>query len=214
MEKNPALDYCAGAAAILNYHKLRDDLSDERGMKRFRARMALPFVRSARKRALGAGLSELDERVAGSLARLAEIEKEKRPSVDIPAEVFGEILSEIVSFGLEGDDRRVAVSVGRSVGKWIYMADALDDWREDAEMGRYNPFRLLFDRAVPTAEELSSIGDALKNELFSAEAAIDLIEFDNQDIKNIVLNILYLGMPKRIEEIGRKARSGLQREKG
>ncbi len=214
MEENPTLDYCAGAAAILNYHKLLDDLSDERGWKRFRARLALPWIRSARRRALRSGLSELDERIGAGLVRLAEIETEKRPSVDLPAEVFGEILAEIVSFRLEGDAHRVACAIGRSVGKWIYMADALDDWREDAEKGRYNPFHLLFGGKMPSTEELASIGDALKNELFAAEAAVDLIEFNHTDIKNIVLNILYLGMPKRIDQIAREVEAGIQTEKG
>ena len=211
MEENNALSFCAGAAALLNYHKVRDDLADERGFKKLRARLLLPFVAHSRKKALRMGLGSLDVSISEGLARLGEIEEKKLASVDAPAEAFGEILAAIIAFGLEGDACRIARGVGRSVGKWIYMADALDDWREDAEKDRYNPFHLLFGGKLPTEEELASISDALKNELMGAEAAIDLIEFQSNDIKNIVLNILYLGMPERIRSICLEAHGGKQK---
>lgn len=200
MKQNPVLEYCAGAAAILNYHKLRDDLSDEKGFKKFRARLALPAVSHARKKALKSGLSDLDSAVRAGLCRLAETEEEKIASVDRPAALFGDILGDIMSFGLEGSDARIAASVGRTVGAWIYMADALDDLEEDAEKGRYNPFLLLWGR-IPTEAEKLGISDALKNELYAAENAADLIPFENESVQNIVQNILLVGMPERIRQI-------------
>ena len=77
------------------------------------------------------------------------------------------------------------------------------DAEEDAARGRYNPFLLLYGH-VPTDGEREGIEIALKNELFSAEAAFDLIEFDCEDFKSIVYNILYLGMPGRIGRINRE----------
>ena len=68
MERNDTLDYCARAAAILNFHKIRDDLADEKGLKKLRALLVYPFVAKARKKALKAGLAELDEAVAAKLA--------------------------------------------------------------------------------------------------------------------------------------------------
>jgi hypothetical protein len=88
-----------------------------------------------------------------------------------------------------------------AVGKWIYMADALDDWEKDAKKERYNPFLKLYGNRLPTPDELGSIRLALKNELYAAEAAMDLMEFKHPDIEQIVSNILYLGMPERINAI-------------
>ena len=202
MKRNSTLEYCAGAAALLNYHKVRDDLSDEHGFKKMRAVVLLPFMAYSRKRAIKKlKLSELDGRISEGLSRLAETEAARHPSVDEPAGVFGEILGDIIAFGLSGDRNRVAKAFGVSVGKWIYVADALDDWAEDAKKGRYNPFILLYGKALPDESELEGIRIALKNELCSAESAFDLIEFENDDIKNIVMNILYLGMPDRIDSI-------------
>ena len=203
LKRNSSLDYCAGAAAILNYHKIKDDISDEKGLKRLRAFCLLPFVSHSRRRALRRlGLSSLDESISAGLSRLSEIERSGISSVDAPAAAFGEILGDIISFGLDGNEKRIAYSLGCAIGKWIYASDALEDWREDGEKGRYNPFILLYGKAAPTPEDIESISVSLKNQLFSAEGAADLIDFTNEDIKNIIWNILYLGLPHRIEAIG------------
>ncbi len=203
MVHNDTLAYCAGAAAILSYHKLMDDLADERGFKKLRAILARPFVARGRKKAIKMGLSELDVKVSDGLRRLAAEEAAARASVDLPAEIFGEILAEIMSFGLSDPEKRIAASAGLSVGKWIYIADALDDLPEDAKKNRYNPFLLLFGR-IPTKEEEEGICDALKNQLCDAESAVNLMDFEAPDVEHIIWNILYLGMPQRIEQIRRR----------
>jgi len=201
MEPNDQLNACAYAAAILGYHKIRDDLSDEKGLKKLEARAFYPFMKHSRKKALSAGYAELDEKVSDALRRLAELEEKKLPSVDVPAAVFGEILAEIVAFGFDGAEEKIARELGRSVGKWIYIIDALDDCAEDGEKGRYNPFLLLYGGRAPEGEELVGISDAMKAELLSAEAAMDLLETDKTPVKNIIENILYLGMPEAVERI-------------
>ena len=201
MKRNPALDYCAGAAALLNYHKLLDDLADERGFKKLRATLLRPWMAHAKKKALRGGLHSLDTQIARQLETLSDIEKAALPSVNTPAQAFGELLATIVAYGLEGADARVASAFGLAIGKWIYMADAMDDWWEDVKKERYNPFALLYGGRLPQAEDLESIEIALKNELYEAEAAMDLMEFDHTAIRNILENILYLGMPDRIRQI-------------
>ena len=203
MVRSPLLDTCAGAAALLNYHRVRDDLCDERGLKKWRARLALPFVAHARRKALKRGLSELDTAIADGLGRLSEVERSAPRSVDLPAAVFGDILADIMAYGLDEGNARIAAAAGRAIGRWIYIADALDDAPEDEERGRYNPFLLLYGR-VPTEEEREGIEAALKNELFEAEAAIDLLDIENDNVKSILDNVLYLGMPERIRAIGRQ----------
>ena len=62
MKRTATLEYCARAAAILNYHKIKDDLSDERGVKKLKAMLVYPFVAHSRKKAIKTGeLSALDE---------------------------------------------------------------------------------------------------------------------------------------------------------
>ena len=201
MKRNASLDYAAFAAAILNYHKIADDISDEKGAKKLMARAIKPFVKHSAKKATRSGYAELDRRVAEGLERLSRFEAEASPSVDEPAELFGEILGEIMSHGLDGSRARIAYSLGKAVGAWIYIADALDDMRDDCEKGRYNPILLLYGGRVPSAEELEGISIALKNRLFEATDALDLMDFESEELKNILTNLLCLGMPERIEKI-------------
>ncbi len=201
MKHNPTLAYCAGAAALLNYHKIADDLADESGFKKLRARLAHPFMAHGRKKALRAGLGDLDASISAGLLALSEAERAGMASVDVPAGLFGDILGSILSYGMEEADARVATALGRTVGKWIYIADALDDLEEDAEKERYNPFLLLYDGVLPNEEQRESIRNALKNQLYEAEAATDLMDFESNEVKQLIFNILYLGMPLRIEQI-------------
>ena len=203
MERNAILDYCAGASAILNYQKLRDDLQDEKGAKKLRARLLQPFVSHSRKKAIKKDptLKELDEKVAVKLEELGKIENSDQIGVDVPAACFGDILGEIMAHGYEGMNRRIAFELGRHVGAWIYVADALDDMRDDVKKGRYNPLLKLYGGRLPTQEELSLIYDATKNKLFSAEAAFDLIEINDLAIKDILENILYMGIPRKTANI-------------
>ena len=203
MEQNEILDYCSAASAILNYQKVLDDLNDEKGLKKLRAALLFPFVSYSRKKAIkkDPALRQLDESISKKLESLSMIEKSEQIGVDIPAACFGDILGEIMSFGLDGTDARIAFELGKHVGAWIYVADALDDMREDAKKGRYNPLLKLYGGRIPNGDELSMIYDATKNKLFAAESAFDLIDTDDEGIKNILSNILYIGIPKRTADI-------------
>lgn len=206
MKRNDTLDYCAEAAAILNYQKVRDDLADERGAKRLRARLLLPFVSHARKKALrrNSSLKELDRAVSCELEALAALEASGTSSVDLPADSFGRLLSEIMSFGLDGSGARIMRELGRAVGGWIYIADAIDDMEDDSKKQRYNPILKLYSDSLPNKEQLAFISDALKLRLFGAEGAFDLLDCESETVENIIANILFLGIPDRTEEIMKK----------
>ena len=202
MEQNTELEFCAYAAALLTYHKLADDINDERGAKRAVARMTRPMAKSMRKKALRRGdLGALDTHISGCLAKLSAFEKSRKPSVDDPAEIFGELLSEIVAQGFEGSRAKVAKSIGYHVGKWIYITDALDDLSEDIKKERYNPFILLYGGELDEGKK-SLVRVALRAELCDAESAFDLVDFgDNRMIENIIYNIIYLGMPNTVDRV-------------
>ena len=194
------LAYCAYAAAILTHGKVVDDLVDERGFKRLTASIARPFTSGMRKKALKK-YSELDSRIFDGLRKLSEIEKQNLPSVDVPADAFGDILADILSFDLFGSDEKIMRNIGRHVGRWIYIIDAADDLDEDIEKKRFNAFERLYGGCIPD-EERESVANSLRLELLAAEPAFDLIDYKGlYDIEAIICNIIYLGMPKTAERI-------------
>ena len=210
---NSELEFCAYATSILAYGKCLDDIVDERGGKRFLAHIARIFMSGGRRRALKAKgrleiesyayerLCELDSYVKSKLLELSDFEQHSTvASVDIPADIFGDIMEEIASFGLSGNKEKIMRKIGRHLGRWVYITDAADDMAEDLEKGRFNPFIKIYDGQLPTREQKEVISDALKVELCEAEIAFDLIDHKSRDMHEIINNIIYLGMPKSAEK--------------
>lgn len=194
------LEYCAYAAAILAYGKSVDDVKDEHGIKRAKAVLSKLMTSRMRKRSMKK-YSELDTRVADGLAKLSDIEKQSTTSVDMPADAFGDVLADIMSFGLVGSDEKIMKSIGKHIGRWIYIIDAADDADEDIKNGRYNAFVCFYGGNIPN-DDRQGIADALKLELLAAEPAFDLIDYYGvSDIEGIVKNIIYRGMPRAARRV-------------
>ncbi len=200
MEPNDALRFAANASAILAYEKCRDDIRDERGAKRLKARMRAGVLRRGYKKASKA-LPELAQCVRAHLARLNEAEHKRAPSVDGVSSVFGELLADVFAHGLEGNDARLASKIGYEVGRFIYVLDALDDLDEDEKRGRFNPFLLLYG-GIMSDEEKHGVRNALVAGLYDLERVFDLLpERDDPTGREILNNILYLGMPEAIDKV-------------
>ena len=194
---NSAIEYTARAFAILSYYKMKDDLADEGLGKRMLVSVTRPILASAKKRA---SLQPLADIVKDRLDKITEIERERRPSIDEPAELFGDLLGEIFAYGLEGSDRLVTYECGFHLGKFILLADAIDDYAKDLASGKYNPYVIAYGGAKLTKENKQNVKTALLIECQKLENAVNLIPFGNKfTIESIVRNIIYLGLTKRIE---------------
>ena len=194
---NSAIEYTARAFAILSYYKMKDDLADEGVGKRMLVNLTRPVLASAKKRA---DLEPLAEIVKDRLEKITKIEKERRPSIDEPAELFGELLGEIFAYGLDGADRVVTYECGYHLGKFILLVDAIDDYESDRKTGKYNPFVIAYEGKELTYENKQNVKTSLLIECQKLEKAVNLIPFGNKiTIENIVRNIIYLGLTKRIE---------------
>lgn len=210
METNSALEYCAAASAVLTAGKIIDDVNDERGFDRFKAKAALPVSRSFVKR-VRRYVSELEETVKEDLAALSMIEKEKVASLDAPANAFAALLSSVASFGLEGEAKLISEEIGRAVGKIIYVFDAADDLYDDIKGEKYNPLALIYEKPLEDGNsKLPLLKKEIADELYCAvgieanRAAASFELLDERDVgiyKGIVMNILTLGIRAEAERI-------------
>ena len=197
LNDNEAIEYTARAFAILTYYKMLDDIQDEGGGRRLAVKLARPITGSAMKKA---GMSDLERIVRDKLFAIRTLEESGCSSVDEPAQLFGELLGEIFAHGLEGEARLVTESVGFHLGKFIYAADAAEDYYEDRKQGKYNPFVIAYGAGELTSENKQTIKTALLLECRRLEAAVNLIPFENKiTAERIVENIIYLGLVKRIK---------------
>ncbi len=204
-EPTEDLALCSYMSAILAYHKVRDDLRDEQGLKRTAATMAAPFTDSIRRRALKRGYAEADRAVAKSMGDLCELEASCPPSVDRPASLFGELMATLLGHGLTGNPSKLAHTIGYHVGRWIYILDAADDFAEDVKSGRYNPLVCLYGDPAMTElpdSKRQELRTALLAELMELECAFDLLDTEGKpDLAGILSNILYEGMPREIDRV-------------
>ena len=194
---NSALEYTARAFAILTYYKLSDDLHDERLIRRMGVSAFRPIASGAKRRA---NLPDLAAVVKNKLSEIGGLEDSGCISADKPAALFGELLGEIFAYGLADSDRLVCYEVGYHLGKFIYCADAAEDYEDDRREGKYNPFVLMYGGEALTRENKENIKCGLVLECRKIEAAVNLLPFGNRaTIENIINNIIYLGLIKRIE---------------
>ncbi len=190
---NPSLEYSAAIGALLAYHNIADDVKDKRGPKKLLSSFLLFSARRMRKRA---ALTELDAFIGEKLSELDALESSEIVTLDSAAQIFGELLSEIFAYGLEGEKKLIASEIGLHVGRWIYMADAADDYEKDKKRGEFNPL---------TEFSPDRLRTALTLELEGASRALELVVPYDDGIMNVIKNIVYLGMPSRANRIvGRK----------
>ncbi len=204
VSSNPSLDYSGAAGALLSYYKIADDALDKRGIKRFASRIALLFSGKLRKKA---NLPDLDTEIKAALSKLgsAEATDDSNVSPDSMAEHFGIALRAIFKEGLSGDKARISGEIGYRIGRWIYLADAVDDYFSDRKSGEFNP--------LGDSPDITSLECAMRLELEAAALAYELSPSDDSGIDAIIKNILYLGLTRKTEELLKTIKAGLEENK-
>ena len=201
-QKCESLDYCSDASALLVYHKLLDDLHDEKGGKWLRAALIRPFLSVGYRRAKRR-YPELDHDMARLLGELSRYESKSGELIgaDEPASLFGELMAVVFSAGLDEKNARIAASVGRALGRWIYLVDAADDFEDDRKRGRFNPYLRLFGN-TPSEGDWENLRLSLIAHLCEAEKGFLLIDtYPAPELREILSNILYLGMPAAAKRV-------------
>ena len=211
------LQFAAAATVIMADGKIRDDVKDERGLKKLAAAAARPFVSGMAKKAVRRGgdtFREMRDDVKKYVGELSALEKEACPSLDRCAECFGQLTSRVFSAGCGDDEkRRILTEAGRSAGRFVYAADAADDVLRDKKRKRYNPLLLSWgDRATEILKEgkkdreilarpvAEAVMTAAMLDLRRLPPAVELLcDGGDPDLCAIVRNTVYLGMPNAMK---------------
>ena len=125
------------------------------------------------------------------MAELGDIEKRREPSPDPGANAFGKLMGEVF---VMREDRWAPTlrALGRDLGRFIYLLDAVTDLKRDARRGLYNP---VADMAADgtTEEELREILLGLMGEAAAAWEKLPLLR--DAEIQR---SILYAGIWKQL----------------
>ena len=210
MKPNEAAGFTAAVFSLLAASKNDDDLADERGARRIKPVMLAPLSAHMKKCAGRVLPDGAYEAVASALERLGRLEAAKSPSADDTSDAFGDVLGYLFSLGLEGEAHDTAETIGRSVGKFCYMCDAVDDLADDEKRGRYNALgsgwgelALEDGKVSPIVKE--AVSAAAMISLEELGRAVDTLDGDNP-MTPIIRHIAYVGLPVSLGRVldGRK----------
>lgn len=184
-----AIDYAADVMLILAYHKFDDDRRDEKKASGY----AGCAVLSRAYRKLRKAYPDMCEGVKAALEKLDEAEKRHSGSIDETAEAFAEIMGLIFTGYLDDEkNNRIVEALAKSLGRWIYAIDALDDFEKDKEANTYNPF-------IYRKNTIEGAGDLLYNYLAETVNALDLLDLRRN--RGIIENIVLLGLRRQTDRV-------------
>ena len=172
------MDTAADMSVILTWWQIQDGIADHglfQGLKYRAAALLLGRAyQKARRRQ-----PDFDAGTQKRLTALAELEAERCPSLDRPADAFAVLLAGAAQGIADPVKRRVAEQLLYHLGRWVYLVDAADDLKEDLKTGSYNPLVLRFrvqDGAL-SEEDRQQLAGTLDGSVRAMAAAFELADF-------------------------------------
>ncbi len=192
LEIDESLEYCARASVMLTRLKLKDNVNDSRGFKKLLAKITALvsiFFKKTDK-----SLLSLEATIKKKIEALGALERKNTDSIDEVAGIFGELLSAVASYGIDGEEATLCAKIGYHLGKWIYIIDAIDDLSDDAKTGSFNAIINSFGKEV-SDENKNLLRIALMLELDELSHALEALDFSHhRDVEGILKNTIYMGM--------------------
>ena len=194
-----AFDFVCAVAVLMFYYKVRDDLSDEGFFRRLLMMLLLPIAALWRKKAKKR-FPAVDALLGQAMAAQADAEKQQTASFDKAAHASADALGKLFAFDSD-DNNRALYRFGYAVGRWVYLADAVDDLQKDLRYGRYNVLACMY--ALSTAELTGEQKKAILETLnASVGMAIDAFDQTNCEyMKPIIENILTGGLVQTTDRL-------------
>ncbi len=191
-----AMQDAADLTVLLVYWKLRDQLEDEKGLKKIPARLLLMIMHGIFRR-VRRRCPEMDAKIAGCLSELRALEVQNCPSIDRTADRFAAIMTAMVPEERDAENRLAMQQLLYHLGRWIYLIDAWDDLAEDRKKGNYNPVIVRYELGDADASRLEEAKISLERTLVHSEnlaiSAFHLMELGSS--ASIIENILCAGLP-------------------
>lgn len=191
-----AADEAADLTVLLAFHKCRDNAADSRGLKRLCWRTMCGLMRPLYRKAAGYQ-PQAAAQIDTCMQRQAALERSGTASADEAADPFATLLATLLS---PNQTEGALWRFGYCLGRWVYLADAVDDLPEDAEKGRYNPLAQGKRMSPLTVRRRQEQGLLLLNAcLAECKGAYDRLPVRRFD--PLLRHILYAGMPGVQQEL-------------
>ena len=179
---NEYIRYAADMNVALAYYKALDDWQDDGSTvaKWLAGRL------ESHQAAIGEKYPRQCKAIAECIDRLSQLERENCANPDEPANCFGQLMAQLLVYR-EDLWAPTLETVGRQLGRFIYLADAAQDYRRDVKKGKYNPYI-----AMNTGEDREKWEEYLVLTMGKCTKAFEKLPLV-QD-KGLLDNILYSGV--------------------
>ncbi|OOM07261.1 DUF5685 family protein [Clostridium saccharobutylicum] len=204
---NRALSYAASINISLFYYKLVDDVNDD---KDFKSKLGIIFL-SPYKKKFSKSILNINTSIKHYLNELYILENNKSfNSIDEICDPFSKLVGTIFKdypYELNDDSdnlRDTLYSLGYSLGKWIYLIDALDDLKSDMEKEKFNPINFLYNKKnLPYDKFVKYIKPKLEFTILNCgyNCKENLKKLDLKKNKDILYNIIELGLMDKYVKI-------------
>lgn len=203
VSRNSITGYVADMNVLMTYYKCVDDWKDERKV----TRKALADSLKGKVKRIEAAYPNKAERIKAALLCISEQENKGQPNVDVPAEQFGIILTQILL--MRADEwKEELIQLGNSLGRFIYILDAYEDLEGDIKKGRFNG--LMEYSVKPDYDEF--VENVLKSLMAQCAAAFERLPIIEN--ANLLRNIIYSGVWTRFELCRQKKHAQSDKESG
>ncbi len=194
-------EYAAAVNILLGYAKIKDAAKDDKNAAAF---ILSGLYGRVEKRA-AKDFPELAEEFGKRMKTLSSLEKEKCSDIDAVSSEFGSLLGAVFSYApyefADKGAKKALWHLGYNLGRWIYIADAIDDIIKDDRKKSYNVF-LQRQHGGAAALKESVREEAAFNLNYSLAEACKAYELlDIKRDKPLLDNIMYLGLAKKTEDV-------------
>lgn len=196
---NEALLFSSYINIALYYYKIKDDIIDDKNLKSIVLEKILkPYFKKI------SSISKINNLIESNLKNLSDFEKNKNFNyIDEISHPFSDIVGNILKYypyELVDDNeylRNNLYNFGYTLGKWIYLVDALDDLKDDIKNKKFNPINYLYNKENKSFDELLPlIKDRLEfsilNCSYNCNEILKTLPLKRNE--DILKNILELGM--------------------
>lgn len=187
------------AAQIMLYFKLTDNIKDEGFIKSTAAKILRLFTKKGFKKA-SKQFPEIINVFEEYFSAQQSLEQDNIQDIDKAADPTAKMLSKLFELCSTNYETRSLNRLGYCLGRWIYILDAAADIYEDIRKNKYNPL----SKEAKTKDDIPTfVKERLESSLTfcitEAAAAFELLDINR--FKNILGNIIYLGLENTQKEV-------------
>ena len=192
--QNEFTAYAADLTVALAYHKCWDNWRDDHSVssRAYAAALAAPY------RAVKERLPRQCAAMERELAAISALEADPAAAPDEAAKRFGALMGEL--FAVRDDCWAESLGrLGAELGRFIYVMDAVCDFREDAKKGSYNPLNTLGCEPEDMKPVLASLAG-------QAAEAFERLPLERDE--HILRSVIYAGIWQKYRAQFEKEKTG------